>query len=262
MDNYTLTAPSLTANITAKDLTVADALAADKVYDGTTDAVISGATMSGVISAEDVTISDATMGMFASKNVGTDVSVYTAVTIEGADHANYSVLQQEVSANITASALEITADEASKYVNEDDPALSYTISSGELFSDDALTGELSREVGETAGTYAIEQGSLSAGDNYLITFVSADFIINAASSISTEYTDADISIFPNPANGQISISSSHSIQNILILNSLGQIARDINSEFSNIDISSLKSGAYILLIKTNDGLNQSKLLKK
>jgi hypothetical protein len=45
-----------------------------------------------------------------------------------------------------------------------------------------LTGALSRVAGEDVGNYAITQGTLSAGGNYTITLVSADFAITAASS--------------------------------------------------------------------------------
>ena len=40
-----------------------------------------------------------------------------------------------------------------------------------------MTGALSRETGEDGGIYAITIGTLSAGDQYAITFVSANFTI-------------------------------------------------------------------------------------
>ena len=42
-----------------------------------------------------------------------------------------------------------------------------------------MTGALTRAEGETVGTYAIGQGTLTAGDNYEISFIGADFAITA-----------------------------------------------------------------------------------
>src|SRR5439155_19049703 len=42
-----------------------------------------------------------------------------------------------------------------------------------------FTGVLARVTGENAGAYAIEQGTLSAGSNYTINFVSANLTITA-----------------------------------------------------------------------------------
>ena len=47
--NYILTQPTLTANITAKTLTVINATADNKLYDGTITAIVTGATLSGIV---------------------------------------------------------------------------------------------------------------------------------------------------------------------------------------------------------------------
>jgi hypothetical protein len=72
----------------------------------------------------------------------------------------------------------VTAADKNKEYGEEDPELTY-VSSG-LLGSDALTGSLARETGENAGTYAITQGSLSAGGNYTIDYVGAVFTITAA----------------------------------------------------------------------------------
>jgi len=58
-----------------------------------------------------------------------------------------------------------------------DPALTYVITSGSLAGSDALSGTLVRAAGETPGLYMIGMGSLSAGGNYQVTFVSTPFVI-------------------------------------------------------------------------------------
>ena len=52
-----------------------------------------------------------------------------------------------------------------------DPALTYKVTSGSLESGDSLSGALTRAAGEAIGTYAITQGTLTAGGNYALTFV-------------------------------------------------------------------------------------------
>jgi hypothetical protein len=48
-----------------------------------------------------------------------------------------------------------------------------------LLSGDSFTGSLTRVSGENIGNYAINQGSLSAGPKYLITYAGANFTITA-----------------------------------------------------------------------------------
>ena len=81
-----------------------------------------------------------------------------------------------VEATIAKKGLTVTADAKSKTQGEADPALTYTVDG--LVAGDTITGSLSREAGEDPGTYAITQGTLTAGDNYEIAFTSAALTIN------------------------------------------------------------------------------------
>jgi hypothetical protein len=65
-----------------------------------------------------------------------------------------------------------------KVYGESDPVLTYTVSPS-LLSGDSFTGSLTRVSGENIGNYAINQGSLSAGSKYLITYAGANFTITA-----------------------------------------------------------------------------------
>jgi hypothetical protein len=79
-----------------------------------------------------------------------------------------------------SASLTVTADAKSKVYGQLDPALTYQITAGALVSGDSLTGALTREAGETVGVYAIQQGSLTAGGNYAVTFVGANLTIAQA----------------------------------------------------------------------------------
>ena len=89
--NYTLTQPTLAADITAVALTVTGATVTPKSYDGNTVATIAGATLSGVISPDVVTLTGGISGTFANANVATGIAVSTAMGITGADAGNYSL---------------------------------------------------------------------------------------------------------------------------------------------------------------------------
>jgi gliding motility-associated-like protein len=127
---YTLTQPVLSANITAKQLTVSGAVAANKIYDGNTDAVISGATLEGVVASEDVTLTNTTTGTFASRNVADGITVVPAMTIEGVDIDNYTLTQPVLSANITPKELTVTGQIAENKVY--DGTTNATFSGGSL----------------------------------------------------------------------------------------------------------------------------------
>ncbi len=107
--NYSLTQPSLTArNITAKALTVTGATTANKEYDGTNTATITGGTLVGIVGSDVVTLTQS--GTFGQTGVGTNIAITSTSTISGADSANYSLTQPSLTArNITAKALTVTA---------------------------------------------------------------------------------------------------------------------------------------------------------
>ena len=87
--NYSLTQPTLTArDITAKALTITGATTANKPYDRTNTASVTGGTLAGVISPDVVNLTQS--GTFAQVNVGTGIAITSTSTI---DNANYTLTQ-------------------------------------------------------------------------------------------------------------------------------------------------------------------------
>jgi hypothetical protein len=103
--NYNLAQPSLTANITPKPLTVTGAVAANKEYDKTAVATVSGATLSGLIAGDIVALTNHVTGTFSQVNVGTSLPVTTVMALTGTHAANYSVSQPLLTASITPKTL-------------------------------------------------------------------------------------------------------------------------------------------------------------
>jgi len=82
---------------------------------------------------------------------------------------NYEDVTLTAVLEVTPLAITVTAVDKTKIAGEEDPTLTYT-STPELIVADIFSGGLTREEGEEAGDYGILLGSLSAGDNYAITF--------------------------------------------------------------------------------------------
>lgn len=179
--NYTLTQPTTSANITAKEVTISGAVAGNKTYDGNNTAVITG-TLSGVKSPDNVTLNGT--GTFASSNVGTGIGVTSTSTISGNDAGNYTLTQPiGLIANITKVSLTATADNKTKQVNTANPALTITYTgfvNGETST--TATGFIAPSISTTAvtnspvGTYPITLSGGSA-NNYNITLVNGTLTV-------------------------------------------------------------------------------------
>lgn len=100
-----------------------------------------------------------------------------AITPSGAIADNYTIAFLNGSLTIKKRSLTIAADPIEKSYGAADPELSYTITKGNLAAGDTLSGNLARAPGENAGSYAIMQNTLTASDNYAITFVEGSFEI-------------------------------------------------------------------------------------
>ena len=105
-NNYSLTLPSLSANITAKPITISNAQAIDKPYDGNLAAVITGQ-LTGVILPDVVTLVGT--GTFATSAVAAGIVVTSTATITGTAATNYTLTQPtNLSASITSANQTIT----------------------------------------------------------------------------------------------------------------------------------------------------------
>jgi hypothetical protein len=166
--------------IKAKGLTIANATAQNKTYDGNQTATVTGATLNGVVSGDAVTL---TLGAasFANASAGNGKAVtVTGSSLSGADAGNYLLTEiSGLAANIKPQDIIVNPNTGqSKVYGATDPTLIYTFSPN-LIGSDTFSGSLSRIAGEDVGSYAIDQGTLTAGSNYALAFVGKDFSIAA-----------------------------------------------------------------------------------
>lgn len=167
--NYNITFVNGELSIDSKPITVT-ANALSKIYrqvDPTLTYILTGSLITGdVISGS--------LSRAAGENAGT----YAITQGTLAAGSNYSITFVAANLTVTPKPLTVTVDAKNKIYRAADPSLTYTLT-GTLESGDSFTGSLSRVVGENVGTYVINRNTLTAGNNYAITFVGADFTITA-----------------------------------------------------------------------------------
>jgi len=90
-----------------------------------------------------------------------------------------------------------------------------------------------------------------------------DCITPLVSLENISLNDNSITLYPNPTNSEVNISSENIINSIEIFNSLGQRVyySMVNSTDKVIDISSFVNGVYILGVNTENGVIRKKIIK-
>ena len=203
--NYSLAMPaSLSATITPKTLTVSGlTVAASKVYDGTTAAVVTNTgVLAGIIGTDAVAIGGTAVGLYNSKDVAAANTVsFAGLTLGGADARNYALAAPSpVAATITPATLTVTANADARFVGQSDGlgfnGVNYA---GFVAGEDASTAGLGGAVTITrsnagvgaAGTYAgvLTPGGLSAG-NYQMSYVAGDYTIVPAGQLLVKVANA------------------------------------------------------------------------
>ena len=110
---YTVTPSTYSGTITAKGLTVTGTSVANKVYDGTNAAILSGGSLVGVVGNENITLIQ--VGTFAQSGVGTGIAVTATDSLGGTGVGNYTLTQPVLAnANITAKALGLSIPGATR----------------------------------------------------------------------------------------------------------------------------------------------------
>lgn len=115
-----------------------------------------------------------------TRTEGENVGEYT-IGLGTLSAENYTIDYQDAKLVINQKTLTITAHDKTMVYGEAYPELTYSVSglaNGD--SNAVITGELSRQAGDDAGTYAIVLGTLDAGNNYVISFTPGTLTIAPA----------------------------------------------------------------------------------
>ncbi|AWI25957.1 YDG domain-containing protein [Flavobacterium pallidum] len=123
--------------VNPKSLTIAGAVASDKIYDNNTDAVITG-TLSGIVSFDSVSFTGT--GTFAAETVGNDISVTPTAALIGSAASNYTLTQPTgLTADITPKTLILNAAIASNKAYDGNNTAAITGTLQGIISGDAVS---------------------------------------------------------------------------------------------------------------------------
>jgi hypothetical protein len=185
--NYVLTYVGASLVIGPRPITIT-AQPKSKVY-GDADPTLTYDITSGTLVGED------TFSGSLSRTAGEDVGTYPITQGTVALSSNYTLTFIGANLTITPRPVTVTADPQTKVYGDADPTFTYKITAGNLVFGNTLSGNLARAAGQSVGTYAIQQGTLTGGANYNLTYVGADLTITARPITVT--ADAQTKVYGN-----------------------------------------------------------------
>ena len=197
--NYAVpTTVAATADITPAPLHIAGIVAQNKVYDGTTTANLNtqSAVLTGVIGTDNVQVSTLT-GTFASKNVGTDISINTGtVTLSGTDAQDYTLVQPTgLTASITPRPLTVSATGINKVYDG-------TTAASVILGDNAIAGDTVT----ASATSAFLDGNAGANKYVSVTGIAlsgadaGNYVANGSTSTFASVTPATLTVTASGEN--------------------------------------------------------------
>ncbi|CAN5158902.1 hypothetical protein BH23BAC3_BH23BAC3_04480 [soil metagenome] len=177
-NNYTIVFEGASFEILPRPLSLANFRAENRAFDGTTEVNGTG------FDDDRLTGDDLEYeyhASFSSPDAGNERTVnYTDIRIaNGTDRNNYRLVTSEgiATADIKQREIKLAAAPVKIEYGELDPWLEWSITEGSLVEGDEITGDMYRTGGMDTGKHTIEQGTLTAGPNYKITFEQTSFEI-------------------------------------------------------------------------------------
>ena len=204
-DNYNAVSSSATTVTFARVAITVTADAKSKQY-GATDPALTH-----VITSGSLVIGDSLTGSL-DRVGGESVNTY-AIGQGTLANSNYTITYVGADLTITQRPITVTATATTKQYGATDPTFEYSVTTGSLVDQDALTGSLSRTSGSNVGSYTLTIGTL-ANANYAITFVPANLTITqrpitiTATAATKEYGAADPALTHSVTTGSLVVGDS------------------------------------------------------
>ena len=204
-NNYNTASVNITVAVSPKDISITGVQAADRAYNGLKTVVLSGGVLQGVETGDTADI-DVTLGMgtMQNKDVGSNKSVTTGITLSGTASGNYTLTQPaNVTVNISAKNLTITDVTATD--REYDGTQMVSITGGTLVG--VITGDSVSQVVPAAGT--ISDANVGSGKAVTITSIMLTGA-DAGNYTLTQPSGIAVNIREKPISGVVTISINHS----------------------------------------------------
>ncbi|GIS10675.1 MAG: hypothetical protein CM15mP114_14570 [Alphaproteobacteria bacterium] len=261
VSNYSITNHAdVTANITAKSLTVSGVTASDKTYDGSVTATMnsSSAVYSGFVNGDDFAASYS--GVFANANVGTGKTVTITSSYSGADVSNYNITDQtSTTANISAKALTATASASNKVYDGSSAATSTLSLSGFVGSETVTSTNSSTFNNKNAGTgktVTVNSITLADGSNGGL---AANYSISTGQTTTANVTAKALTVSGISASNKVYDSTTNATTTLSFSGLIGSetINNTNSSTFDNKNIGTGKTvtvNSLTLVDGSNGGL--------
>jgi len=212
--NYHLTNTSAdtTVNIISRPLAISGLTAADKIYDGNTDVVISGeAKLGGVVSSDDVSLIGAPTASFSDANAGADKDVVVSgYSLSGSVIGNYSLSPLTLKATISKATPEIT-----------------WATPAEISDTDALSDAQLNATASVDGTF-------------VYTPASGTRLTSASGTLHAEFTPTD-GINYNAVSKEVTISVKDTTIPVITLKGEASITAELGSTYTDAGATALDS---------------------
>ena len=150
--NYALPGPATTtADITPRPITAQGIVGADKVYDGTRNASISGGSFAGILAGDDLTVGTGAP-LFDNKNAGTNKLITFTGSVSGVDAQNY-ILAGELTARASITPRPLQIGIAGQVGKEYDASASASLRADQYVLNGAVANDALTVSGPTLGSY-------------------------------------------------------------------------------------------------------------
>jgi len=86
--------------------------------------------------------------------------------------------------------------------------------------------------------------------------------VNISNVTGISEIESDLTIYPNPATDNMTISTSENVQRVEIFNMQGQLVKAESGNVTSISVKDLANGMYTLKLTTDNGTSMHKIIKK
>ncbi|TKC55555.1 gliding motility-associated C-terminal domain-containing protein, partial [Pedobacter hiemivivus] len=235
--NYTL-------NYTGADLTIGKqtiavvAVAKNKTY-GQADPALTYTFTPALVTGDSFT-------GYINRALGENIGNYAIGQGTLALNSNYTLNYTGADLTIGKQTITVVAVAKNRVYGETDPALTYTFSP-DLIIGDSFNGALSRATGENVASYVINKNTLALSNNYLLNFVSGNFVINKKQLTITADNKSKIFSDANPIltasySGFVGSETAAVMSNSVVLNTTATISS--SPGIYTIDVSGATASNY------------------
>ncbi|GHM99170.1 hypothetical protein WSM22_06600 [Cytophagales bacterium WSM2-2] len=214
--NYNSAQVTQAFTVTPKTITITGVSIADKAYDGTTTATITGTpALNGIVPGDNMTLnSTSATAIFSDKNAGSNKTVIVSGYLLGGGNVNpsyYTLIQPTLTANITKAPITISITGANTY-NYDGAVKSITVATTPSSIATATTYNGSASAPANAGIYNVQvnvtdpnyQGSATA--TLTISKAVASVVLSGAGTFSYDGSKKIVTATTTPAGLSVAVT--------------------------------------------------------